>query len=134
MNIPEKQLAKAQAFWAAKAERRRTPGRCGRCGKKNTNGHGQCDECRAWFADYRARKRQKLITVEVAMIEKLERRIANLEHYWAHVSRLGYVQYKRGYRAGQRIHRKSAERASYFDAMPHATAQELAKISHEFAR
>ena len=134
MNIPAKQLSKAQAFWAAKAKRRRTPGHCSRCGKPNANGHAQCDECRAYAASYRARKRQKFATVDVATLEKLERRIGNLEHYWAHLAELGVMQYKRGYRAGVRKHRESAERASYFDALPHASAQELAEISHEFAR
>lgn len=111
--------AKAVAFWQRKAELRKQPHRCTRCAKPNNNGHKQCDKCRAWSAQYRERKvaEKRGVVVDRAALEKLERRIGNLEHYWAHVSQLGYVQYKRGYRAGQRIHRAASERASYFNAL-----------------
>lgn len=131
-----KHSPKALAFWKRKAALRKEPGRCTRCAKPNNNGHKQCDKCREWAAQYRARKvaEKRGVLVDRTTLEALERRIGNLEHYWAHVSLLGYVQYKRGYRAGQRIHKSAQERASYFDAFPRATAQELAEISHEFSR
>ena len=60
-----------------------------------------------------------------------------LMHYWLQKRRNAEkrVAYNRGYCAGRRLHRKAAERASYYNALPHgATAQELAEISHEHRR
>jgi hypothetical protein len=127
--------AKAVAFWARKAELRKQPHRCARCAKPNANGHKQCNACRAYATEYRARKRvADFGTVDAKTVAALERRIANLEHYFASLSTAQRVAYNRGYVAGRRLHRKAAERASYFDAMPTATAQELAEISHEYRR
>lgn len=126
---------KARAFWARKAALRKQPHRCARCAKPNDNGHKQCDACRAYAADYRARKREKPVTVDGTALARLERRIGNLEHYFAQLSAEKRVAYNRGYVAGRRLHRKSAERASYFDALPHGTtAQELAEICHDHRR
>lgn len=129
-----KHSPKALAFWAAKAALRKQPLRCTRCAKPNTNGEKQCDACRAYAAEYRARKREKPVTVDSTALARLERRIGNLEHYFAQLSAEKRVAYNRGYCAGRRLHRKSAERASYFDAMPQASAQDLREISHAYAR
>ena len=134
VKLSESQLVKARAFWAAKAERRKSPHHCSRCAKPNNNGHRQCDECRAYSAAYRARKNANPVSVDASALAHLERRVGNLEHYFARMSEVQKVAYKRGYSAGRRLHRESAERASYFDALPTASAQELASISHEYAR
>jgi hypothetical protein len=124
---------KALAFWARKSELRKQPGRCTRCAKPHTGG-GQCPECMAYAAEYRKRRRAAgLPAVEPAAFTALTKRVANLEHYFARLSTLRLVEYKRGYVAGRRLHRKSVERASYFNALPTATPQELAEFSHEFA-
>lgn len=129
-----KHSPKAIAFWARKTELRKQPGRCPRCAKPHT-GEGQCPACRAYAAAYRAKKRNAdLPPVEARSVVALEKRVANLEHYFARLSAAQTVAYKRGYCAGRRLHRKSAERARYFDAMPRATAQDLAEISHAYAR
>ena len=72
--------------------------------------------------------------VDGSRLAALERRIGNLEHYFARLSAVQLVAYKKGYVAGRRLHRRSVERASYFDALPRATAQELAALSHKFRR
>jgi hypothetical protein len=72
--------------------------------------------------------------VEPKTIAALEKRVANLENYFANLSTLRRVEYKRGYVAGRRLHRKAQERASYYDAMPHASAQDLREISHAYDR
>lgn len=125
---------KAVKFWASKAELRKQPHRCNRCAKPHEGG-GQCPACKAYAAEYRARKRSAgLPVVEPATIAALEKRVANLENYFANLSTLRRVEYKRGYVAGRRLHRKAQARASYFSAMPTASMQELAQISHEYAR
>lgn len=129
-----KHSPKAQAFWARKAALRKQPHRCTRCAKPNANGEKQCDACRAYAAEYRARKREKPVTVDRTALARLERRIGNLEHYFAQLSAEKRVAYNRGYCAGRRLHRKAAERASYFDAMPRATPQDLREISHAYDR
>ena len=129
-----KHSPKAQAFWARKAALRKQPHRCTRCAKPHDGG-GQCAECKAYAAQYRARKRADgLPPVEPKTLAALEKRVANLEHYFAQLSTANRVAYNRGYIAGRRLHRKAAERASYFDAMPRASAQDLAEISHVYAR
>lgn len=129
-----KHSPKALAFWARKAALRKQPHRCTRCAKPNYNGKKQCDDCRAYAAEYRARKREKPVTVDTAALAQLERRIGNLEHYFARLSAEKRVAYNRGYCAGRRLRRKSAERASYFAALPHAEAQDLREMSHAYAR
>lgn len=130
-----KNFSKAQAFWQRKAALRKQPHRCTRCAKPHTGG-GQCADCKAYAAEYRARKRAKgLLPVEPATVAALAKRVANLEHYFAKLSLLASVAYNRGYRAGVRKHRAASERAGYFNALPHGTtAQELAEISHEHRR
>ena len=129
-----KHSPKALAFWALKSEARKRPHVCARCAKPNANGHRQCDACRDYSAQYRARKRIKPVTVDAIALAKLERRIGNLEHYFAQLSTENRVSYNRGYCAGRRLHRKSAERASYFAALPTASHEELAQISHEYQK
>ena len=125
---------KALKFWADKAPRRKMPHHCNRCGKPHRGG-GQCPACKTYAAKYRARKRAALMPqVEPKTIASLEKRVANLENYFANLSTLRRMEYKRGYCAGRRLHRKAQERASYFDALPTASRQELAEISHEYAR
>lgn len=130
-----KNSPKAQAFWQRKAALRKQPHRCTRCAKPHEGG-GQCAACRAYAAEYRARKRAAgLPAVEPATIADLTKRIANLEHYFARLSTQERVAYNRGYCAGRRLHRKATERASYYNHLPHGTsAQELAEISHEHRR
>lgn len=128
-------LAKKAAFlsrMAEKAELRKQPGHCVRCAKPHAGPAKQCPACLAYAAEYRAAKRTKPVTVDSSKLAALERRIGNLEHYFARLSEAQRVAYKRGYVAGRRLHRRAAERASYYDALPRATAQELAAISHEF--
>jgi len=134
------QLEKARTFWSRKAALRKQPMHCGRCGThlgtlaEQPDAPRQCAECRAWAADYRARKRSKVVAVEAGMLAKLERRVGNLEHYFARLSEVHSVAYNRGYRAGVRKHRASAEKAGYVAAMPEISLQEAAEISHEFTR
>ncbi len=117
---------------AEKNALRKLPGRCTRCAKPNANAKKQCPACLAYAAEYRAAKRTKPVTVDSSQLAALERRVGNLEHYFARLSEAQRVAYKRGYVAGRRLHRRAAERASYFEALPRASAQELAALSHEF--
>ena len=129
------QLAKAAAFWDRKQSNRRKPGHCGGCGKPSDNGQRTCTKCRERGAKLRDRKRvEEHGATDAKTVAALEKRVANLEHYFARISTLAKVEYNRGYCAGRRLHRKAQERASYHDAMPRATAQELAEISHAYAR
>lgn len=131
---PEKTFpAKAVAFWRRKEELRRQPGRCCRCGKPNANGNRQCDACREYAAKYRARKRfQKHgVMVDSMALADIERRLSNVEHYFARLSELQRASYNRGYCAGRRLRITAQERASYFDAMPRMSAQELRTISNQ---
>jgi hypothetical protein len=128
-------FTKARAFWARKELLRKSPHHCGRCAKPHIGEGKQCPACKAYAVKYRAKRRNAdMPAVEPKTIAALEKRIANLEHYFARLSTQGRVEYKKGYCAGRRLHRKSAERARYYDAMPRAAAQELAQISHEYAR
>ena len=105
MNIPAHKLSKALAFWALKTERRKSPLFCGRCAKPlahHERGCRQCDVCRERAAAYRARKRQKPITVDSAELARLETRIAKVEHNLAIVQRDARASYKRGYCAGRK--------------------------------
>jgi hypothetical protein len=122
---------KALAFWARKAALRKQPHHCTRCAKPHEGG-GQCPDCRAYAAEYRARKREKPVTVDSTALARLERRIGNLEHYFAQLSAEKRIAYNRGYCAGRRLHRKAQERASYFNALPEISRGELAEISHEY--
>ena len=122
-------LTKAQAFWSRKADLRKQPGHCGRCGKPNANGLRTCDKCRSWMAQYRAGKRDAAApTANAAAHFALCRRVANLEHYFARLSEVQRVAYNRGFCAGRRLHRKAQERATYFEALPTPTAQDLREL------
>jgi hypothetical protein len=88
MSIAPDKLAKARAFWAAKAARRKSPFNCGRCGNillfrahPESDGAGRmCPKCCAWMANYRRRKREKPVTVDAGALAALETRIAKAEH------------------------------------------------------
>lgn len=132
-------LAKKTAFLARMAEKsalRKLPGHCCRCAKPHRGPARQCPACTAYAAEYRAKKlaATRGVMVDSQHLTALERRIGNLEHYFARLSEVSRVSYKRGYVAGRRLHRAADERASYYGALPSATAQELAEISHEFRR
>jgi hypothetical protein len=87
------------------------------------------------MAEYRARRRSAdLPAVDKLCLADLRRRVANLEHYFAQLSTLQRAAWNRGYLTGRRLHRKSQERASYFNALPKISLQEAARISHEFGR
>ena len=131
--------AKAVAFWSRKEALRKQPGRCCRCGKPNSNGKRQCPACAAYAAEYRARKRTTAhgVLIDSRALAALEKRVANLEHYFARLSTVGRVEYKRGYCTGRRIHRKAAERESYREAMEASGGidhETLEQISHAYAR
>lgn len=128
---------KAQAFWARKAELRKSPMHCGRCAQPHdraATGQAQCPACRAYAAEYRAEKRQSVVTIDRTELGRLERRVANLEHYFARLSTAQTVAYKRGYVAGRRLHRKASEAQSYRGAMPTPAAEDLRAMSHAYTR
>ena len=130
-----KHSPKARAFWARKEALRKQPNRCTRCAKPYVGKKKQCPTCLEWAAQYRARKRiEEHGAIDAKAFVALEKRVANLEHYFARLSTLSRVEYKRGYCAGRRLHRKAQDRTSYYAAMPQASAQELAELSHEYRR
>lgn len=124
--------AKAIAFWARKAALRKQPFRCSRCAKPIKAQHGTCQACRDWMRDYKLRKRPA-VTVDAAALANIERRLGNVEHYFARLSEIARVAYRRGYCAGRRLHRAAQERASYFDALPQISRQELKTITARVA-
>jgi len=129
-----KHSPKAVAFWQRKAALRKEAHRCSRCAKTNANGFRQCDRCREYAAELRASKRSKPVAVDSGALAAIERRVGNLEHYFAKLSEMQRAAYRQGYCAGRRLHRKSVERASYHDAMPRASGQDLREMSHAYDR
>ena len=133
------QHAKASAFWSRKAAIRKTAGHCCRCGKPHNTGKRQCAQCAAYAAEYRARKRTQAhgVMIDSRALASLEKRVANLEHYFARLSTAGRVEFNRGYCAGRRLHRKAAEAQSYRAAMEARGAvgiEDLQQFSHAYAR
>jgi hypothetical protein len=134
MSLAPDKLAKARAFWAAKAARRKSPFNCGRCGNillfrahPESDGAGRmCPKCRAWMADYRRRKREKPVTVDAGALAALETRIAKVEHNLAMMQLASRVAYKQGYAVCECKHRRNTRR--YADALPTISAQEAASF------
>lgn len=117
--ISEHRIIKARKFFARKNETRRAIGNCSRCGKRNENGHRNCDACRKWMADYRQRKKVSPVTVDENKLNQMERRIGFLEIQIANMQLASKVQYKRGFAAAMRARLRTVEmpqsRASYED-------------------
>ena len=139
--IPPAQLAKAKAAWAIKAAARAIATNCCRCGKphdRKATGHKQCPACLAYAAEYRRRKRVgEHGATDAKTVAALEKRVANLEHYFARLCTAERVAYNRGYVAGRRLHRRAAESQSYRDAMEARGSvgfEDLQQLSHAYAR
>jgi hypothetical protein len=128
--IDARQLAKAQAYWARKSAQRRQPGNCGRCGKPNPQStHKHCPACREYQRKTKLEKALKPLVVSETQLQKLERRIAAMEHNFSMMRLNERAIYKRAYEAG----RKHQADSRYFDAYPTMTKQELATINHAYA-
>ncbi|MBI5770905.1 MAG: hypothetical protein HZA93_24215 [Verrucomicrobia bacterium] len=126
---------KARARWSRQAVRRARPDRCSHCGRlhdKVGTGFQQCPVCRAIAKKRRQKQRVDVRVVSAAVLARLEKRIGAMENYVAHLRAFGRIEYHRGYVAGRRLHRKAQERAKYFEALPTASTQELATMSHAY--
>ena len=136
----EAHRAKAADRWRRQKALRASPGHCSHCGRlhdKAGTGFQQCPVCRDTAAKHRRKTRQTILEVGRAEFRRLEKRIGAMENYCANLRALQKIEYRRGYVAGRRLHRKAAERESYRDAMEarggidHETLEQL---SHAYAR
>lgn len=118
---------KSQKFWERKAELRKQPGNCVRCGHANPDAsHKTCPRCREQIAS----RRQKYLrqTVKVETLVSLRRRIESLEMAVAQLQLDGGKRYQNGYSAGK----KAAAKRDYFGIYPTITKQELATMNHAY--
>ena len=136
MTTPEN---KSQNFFARLLARRRTPGNCVRCGRKNLQPERKtCPRCLVAVALRKkaAAEKPTVTTREMERrIESLELAIANLQFSHAKI-------YERAYNAGRRSIRKTARLAArevehldahrYCDALPTIHPQELATMNHAY--
>ena len=120
---------KSRDFHARIAAARKLPGNCGRCAKPNTNGHRQCDRCRAYSKKYKLAQSQEQVTVDAKALRHLTARVASLELSVARLQLEARTAYKRGYRMGQRIEQKRRDRYE----PPSITKGELSTMNHVYA-
>lgn len=133
---PEKARAKARERWHRQKALRESPGHCSHCGRLHdgANGKRRCPKCVESQKKSRQKKSSAILEVGREELHRLERRIGAMENYVAKLRAFGRIEYNRGYVAGRRLHRRAVESAGYFGAMPRASVQELAQISHAYAR
>jgi hypothetical protein len=133
----EKARAKAYARWQRRKELRARADHCSHCGRlhdRAATGRNQCPKCLATAKAHRQQRPKSLVEIGRSELHRLEKRIAAVEHYCAHLRTFGRIEYNRGYVAGRRLHRAAQERASYREAMPSASFEDLSQISHAYAR
>ena len=131
---------KAKAFHAKIAALRKLPGNCGRCGKPNSNGFKQCDNCREYTAAYKAGKRimaaKEALNKDPLLLTRLIRRLESLEltvariDLWREYTGTKLRTFNRRMAAMKRERAKSQQ---YRDAYPTITKQELATMNHAYA-
>lgn len=104
---------------------------CGRCGKPNSNGHRQCDRCRAYAVEYKARMRGDIYDAQQAagMIVQMRRELSRLRATITNMANDRRRSYAKGYAKGFETGKTTAK---YFDTLPEMSKQELSTISHAY--
>jgi len=131
---------RALARWRSQKALRADPMHCSHCGRihdKQATGYQQCPECRETAKRHRRKTRCTILEVGRGELIRLEKRIAAMENYCANLRALQKIEYRRGYVAGRRLHRRAAESQSYRDAMASRGSvgiEDLRQISHVYAR
>jgi hypothetical protein len=131
---------RASARWIRKKALRADAMHCSHCGRihdKQATGYQQCTECRETAKRHRRKTRSTILEVGRGELLRLEKRIAAMENYCANLRALQKIEYRRGYVAGRRLHRRAAESQSYRDAMASRGSvgiEDLRQISHVYAR
>ena len=125
--------AKAEAFWAGLAERRKLLGHCCRCGKEHAGKFRQCDPCRKRVAALKLKRKANGMTLAVcvSMVQQCRREVTKLREFIKQVRRTKWNSYNRGYAAGKKC---GLTLAKYHDAYPRLSKQELAAINHAYAQ
>ena len=135
----EKARAKARERWHRQKALRESHGHCSHCGRLHdgANGKRRCVKCVESQKKSRQKKRKSILEIGREEIQRLERRIGAMENYVANLRAFGRIEYKRGYVAGRRMHRKAHEAQSYREAMESKVAigfECLQQLSHVYAR
>ena len=131
---------RAAARWQRQKALRASPHNCSHCGRthdKQATGYQQCPECRETAKRHRRKTRCTILEVGRGELLRLEKRIAAMENYCANLRALQKIEYRRGYVAGRRLHRRAAESQSYRDAMESRGSvgfEDLQQLSHAYAR
>lgn len=131
---------RAAARWTRQKALRADPMHCSHCGRihdKQATGYQQCPECRETAKRHRRKTRCTILEVGRGELLRLEKRIAAMENYCANLRALQKIEYRRGYVAGRRLHRRAAESQSYREAMASRGSvgiEDLRQISHVYAR
>ena len=131
---------RAAARWRSQKALRADPMHCSHCGRihdKQATGYQQCPTCRETAQRHRRKTRSTILEVGRGELLRLEKRIAAMENYCANLRALQKVEYRRGYVAGRRLHRKAVEAQSYRDAMEARGSvgfEDLQQLSHAYAR
>jgi DNA-directed RNA polymerase subunit RPC12/RpoP len=135
-----KARVRAAARWNRQKALRADPMHCSHCGRihdKQATGYQQCPECRDTAKRHRRKTRSTILEVGRGELRRLEKRIAAMENYCANLRALQKIEYRRGYVAGRRLHRRAAESQSYRDAMEARGSvcfEDLQQFSHAYAR
>lgn len=136
----EAHRAKAADRWRRKKALRASPDHCSHCGRvhdKAGTGFQQCPTCRETAAKHRRKTRSTILEVGRSELRRLEKRIAAMENYCANLRALQKIEYRRGYVAGRRLHRRAAESQSYRDAMEARGSvgfEDLQQLSNAYER
>ena len=131
---------RAAARWRSQKALRASPRNCSHCGRthdKQATGYQQCPTCRETARRHRRKTRSTILEVGRSELLRLEKRIAAMENYCANLRALQKVEYRRGYVACRRLHRKAVEAQSYRDAMEARGSvgfEDLQQLSHAYAR
>ena len=131
---------RASARWRSQKALRASPHNCSHCGRthdKQATGYQQCPACSETAKRHRRKTRSTILEVGRGELLRLEKRIAAMENYCANLRALQKVEYRRGYVAGRRLHRKAVEAQSYRDAMEASGSvgfEDLQQLSHAYER
>lgn len=118
---------KAKDFHARIAAARKIPGNCGRCGKPNSNGHRQCDRCRAYSKAYKARQGKVPRSLTALDATALMRRVCSLEMRLAKVETELAVR-RTAYRYVKRREKALKKTKQPYYAPPTMSLQEACQI------
>ena len=129
-NIPESQLAKAQAHWARKTAQRKQPGNCGRCGKPNPQQtHKHCPACRDYQKRYKlglmARGHDMTQAAVIALVKQCRREVSKLREIIKKMQKENRRKYNQAWMMKRTLRK-------YADAYPEISKQELATMSHAY--